>query len=226
MAEVKRRAVKIPQEQVLALKFVLAQSEEEFGALTSKLREIPARYTPPHLAAAIARKLGNTVESRALATTLLTILTAADEEEMQLETLLSRLIDSISSSPEFSDLTASHKELLRDRLIGLGQSSDAFAVALKSGGVIYDQERAYLESRILTDMRPIFSETPDETPNMVAITHELKFVFREDFQNREFFIVLDDSDLNQLSKVIERAIKKANTLRKSFGGTVPFANQS
>jgi hypothetical protein len=57
------------------------------------------------------------------------------------------------------------------------------------------------------------SSSPDEEPYGAVIVHLLKLSYHEDGDHKEFFVALDDADLKHLKEVIERAERKAKTLR-------------
>ena len=75
-----------------------------------------------------------------------------------------------------------------------------------------DGERLYCDAKILSDIRPVFSEEASEGPGSAVITHTLKLGYHEDDDHKQFFIVLDQQDLFQLWEVIDRALKKAEAL--------------
>lgn len=82
----------------------------------------------------------------------------------------------------------------------------ARTMTLEHTNLIYD-------SRIITDIRPIF---PDESDNVVQgalITQELRMTyFDSQVKLDEFRITLDQNALEELSKSIQRALNKAGAL--------------
>jgi hypothetical protein len=76
-----------------------------------------------------------------------------------------------------------------------------------------DGERLYCESKILSDIRPVFDDDPEVDPIGAVITHTLKLGYHIGREHKEFHIVLDADDLESLKSVIDRAYAKNQTLR-------------
>jgi hypothetical protein len=75
-----------------------------------------------------------------------------------------------------------------------------------------DHERVYLESRILTDIRTVFKEYKEQ-PIGAVVVHNLKITYRQNDNEKEFFVALDGSDLLNLSQEIARAETKAKEIK-------------
>jgi hypothetical protein len=75
-----------------------------------------------------------------------------------------------------------------------------------------DCERLYCGARIISDIRPVFGDSVEELPVSAVITHTLKLGYDEMREHKEFFIVLDEADLDALQDVLERAKVKGDTL--------------
>jgi hypothetical protein len=75
-----------------------------------------------------------------------------------------------------------------------------------------DQDRIYCEARIISDIRPVFSEDIKQKPVAAAITHTLNISYHESGDHKDFYVVLDQVDLEEIEKVIKRALVKNETL--------------
>lgn len=107
-----------------------------------------------------------------------------------------------------SDWTAFEKSL-REAL----SSGSALTASAKAIGVLSDHPKAFLSSRILTDLRPIFGSNVEEPPEASVIVHTLKITYREGRTTREFFVSMDGADLVKLCDDLKRATKKEESLR-------------
>lgn len=72
-----------------------------------------------------------------------------------------------------------------------------------------EYERIVTDTRILTDIRPIFDDDEDE-PNVEAaiVNHTLRFSYTSGDGDHEIHFALDAADLTKLTAQIERALKK------------------
>lgn len=104
------------------------------------------------------------------------------------------------------------KILFRERLLLVLNSENSISLAYKILDVTRNQERLFLESRILTDIRTIFKSDLVE-PLGAAITQVLKIEYLESNQRKEFFVALEPEDIEQLYSQLNRARQKADSLK-------------
>lgn len=106
------------------------------------------------------------------------------------------------------------------RLLG----AESLDIAARATDLLYEHERTvHALPRVLTDMRPVFGEDPEDPPRGVVITHTLKISYHEGRDIREFFVNLDTDQLDELIGVLGRASLKAESLKRFLGETeVPY----
>jgi len=71
---------------------------------------------------------------------------------------------------------------------------------------------------VITDLRPVFKGPPDESPAGMVLFHTLKLTYwdRQRDDRSSFDIALDENDVSNLKKLLERAEMKAKTLRSQL----------
>src|SRR5271157_4747493 len=80
--------------------------------------------------------------------------------------------------------------------------------------LLREREKLCLNTRILTDLRPIFEENITNIKNGL-ILHSLRIEFRNEENRKEIIIfALDHDDLTVLKDNIDRAFKKEDEIRK------------
>src|SRR5262249_12235531 len=84
----------------------------------------------------------------------------------------------------------------------------------KARDIIYENDRVFVDGRILTDLRPVFRANASDPPLAGVVVHTLRITYCSSEGHRRFYAVLDLDDLKKLKTVIERAIQKDNTIRK------------
>jgi hypothetical protein len=125
---------------------------------------------------------------------------------------LEDLIDGIKETP---DLKLPRKDLPKfQSLLGKLLNIDTLKTVAKAARLQRDSERLYCNAKILSDIRPVFSEDPTIRPESAVLTHALKIGYHEGGDHREFHVALDFEDLVSLGAVVHRAIAKDKTLRE------------
>jgi len=102
---------------------------------------------------------------------------------------------------------------------------NVIVVLAKANSVLYDNQRNFVESRVLTDLRPVFTTAIDSRPTLAGIVHNLKVAYLENGSQHEFFVSLDEDDLDNLFDVITRAKKKAQFLRATVSPVIPIITE-
>lgn len=105
------------------------------------------------------------------------------------------------------------------RLIGdLMHLDQSLGVSSKVLGVIGDHDHVYCRSRVLTDVRPVFSSSVSDPPAALVVVHTLRLTYHSDGDMHSFYIALDAADLEDLREQIERAVEKEKSLRTMLAG--------
>ena len=64
----------------------------------------------------------------------------------------------------------------------------------------------------MSDIRPVFAGSPGDTAGALII-HNLNISYHNGSRHKEFYVALDSDELDELKQVIERAQKKAVSLK-------------
>lgn len=89
--------------------------------------------------------------------------------------------------------------------------------AAKAGYILTQHERIFVGARILTDLRPIFHQNVSEKPGAAVIIHMLKIMQRDNHKNyQDQYFALDSNDIRSLKALIDRALKKEESLRDAM----------
>lgn len=115
-------------------------------------------------------------------------------------------------------LSDESREQFKSRLISL-LSGPYLDIATKAVSLLYDHQRAFQTARIITDIRSIFGSDVEDEPRAAILIHMLKIDYIEDRQRKELFVALDDTDIPLLIDALERAKKKAESLKRVLSST-------
>ncbi len=119
-----------------------------------------------------------------------------------------------SDEPDLAGLSSERLEALRTRFSKL-LSIESVGFLSKALTLQRDGERLFCPStKILSDIRPVFSDDAESEPAAVVVTHTLKLSYHEGTEHKHFFVVLDSIDLAQLGAVVTRALEKESTLQR------------
>ena len=87
--------------------------------------------------------------------------------------------------------------------------------AAKAGHVLTQHERVFSSAQILSDIRSIFHQNVAEKPEAALIIHMLRLTQRDRYGHlTDEYFALDSNDIRRIKTIIDRAIKKEETLKK------------
>lgn len=104
-------------------------------------------------------------------------------------------------------------ELLAKTLNG----ENNLGLSVKANDLLVQNERNFLSAKIISDIRSVFKEDEvGEKPLAAVISHTLKIEFAQEGEKSAFYIGIDESELIELRRALERAEDKACVLRNQI----------
>lgn len=117
------------------------------------------------------------------------------------------------------ELSGQDRESFEDRLIQL-LGADNIEIGLKANELLIDHEHTIHSARVLTDIRPVFGDDPENGPKAAVIVHMLKISYHDESNEvKEFYVALDTGDVDRLVDTLERADAKAKGLSETLRDT-------
>lgn len=103
------------------------------------------------------------------------------------------------------------KEKLRTRLELLLGFDKSLGISAKALDVMTEHDRIFCKARILSDIRPVFSDQLESAAAMII--HTLQIGFHQNGEHHECYFALDTDDIQKLKNIIDRAERKTNALQ-------------
>lgn len=104
-----------------------------------------------------------------------------------------------------------------DKLLSLLEYEDEVSLGFKALHLSLDFDKLFVESKIITEIRPVFDEKPELGIANSIITHSLKIEYHySDDTHKKIFVTLKSDDLQELKEQILRAEKKEQQLEVSL----------
>ncbi|HDR9081972.1 TPA: hypothetical protein QDA98_004603 [Burkholderia vietnamiensis] len=203
--------LRIPQQRKDGLIAVSKLSDDEVRRLFAELVELPVRPHGPDFAEETAQKFGYE-DKQGIALIIETLVS-----------LYAPLVASNSSIDDFvNDVVLAFDEVLQEanadeQMESLRQNLrkllrvPSFALSSKATALLYENERSFLNARILTEVRPVFSLEEDEI-GAAIITQTLKLEYFAGNEQQELFVALDADDIQGLIDKLQRAQSKQKKL--------------
>lgn len=129
-----------------------------------------------------------------------------------------------SLSDQLQEKDFGNAEKIAERVQLLYDEAIVIRRALKATSLLYESEHVYDSCRVISDIRLLFD---DEDPSLecehAIIIHRLKLARRDADGQKELYVSLTRSQLQEIKQHIDRALKKEDQMRKS--GAFTFIEQ-
>jgi hypothetical protein len=211
------RPLKVPDRHVAAFKTLLGAQEDDFTRLMSVLDAAEPANTPNELAETIQRGTDLSVsDARGLLDAVMELAALKQRSLSSSDHMAAR----VAASSQFAVDGAKGEEFMERTKLLL--NSDLIRLHGKVSSIGSEYERVFINSQILTDLRPVFNDkiAEDPEPEAALLSHTLSLHYvGSDGKHDNFYVVLDDDDLRALNQVTDRALRKSVSLRKKLGET-------
>jgi hypothetical protein len=222
-------ALRVPPESHLLIQSFLDLPDERIQAVLDGLKKAGSKFNVYDLArevsvrAKVPRRMAD-----GLVQLLAGLYTARERQDISLEAFLDDEVgpgikndlvaqaDKANAKEEIEARWTKFRQFLKVALALEG----TVGTAAKTGRVMTEHERIFVDARILTDVRPIFHQDLSEKPNAAVLVHMLRITTRDIFakQQAEYF-ALDSNDIRLMKQLLDRAIKKEETLTSLMKGS-------
>jgi hypothetical protein len=207
---------RIPEIYQKGFKFLFKLSDEIRNQLLEELKNAPDNLSLDDL----VNRLGLTLkieknEIDEIIRSILSLFALKESEDLDITTFASEIAEALKKTKDEALKPPVNFQL--ESLLSLLESP--FYIKTKATRLAAERDRILLNTRIITDVRPIFTEDISCKIKANMILHNLKIEYAESGQFKEINFALDKDDLKKLKDYIERAEKKEKVLREELKKT-------
>ncbi len=211
--------INIPKRQYATLRKLSELSDPQFAELLKELNEVEASLSVEKFTEHLSEKVKSIPKN--VITEIITLLCGLypakeknDKTSSQIATDIKETVE--DEKPEtFPQDKAATLQIRMEKLLSVDK---AIAITAKAFDVVTEHQRIFCGARIFSDIRPVFSAAADSVAAAVVL-HTLNISYHEAGNHKEFYVVLENSELEDLKEVIGRAEKKSETLQSIIENT-------
>ncbi len=148
--------------------------------------------------------------------TLASLYVSMDIANESPETFAGEVIHTIreSKDPEFH-LEEGKWDDFRQYLAEILSLDATLGVSAKASELKTEYANVFCTARIITDLRPVYGRDVLKGPTSAVVVHEARITYHEDGADatKDFYVVLDSEDIQQLRKLLARAVNKERSLK-------------
>lgn len=217
----------VPPAHKDSLVYLNATDPQQLDQLVEALQKRPLAFDPDEFVPDFQKVLGKEYGPAVLAMTL-SLSNSIQMRGLDVSRSLSEVGEVLAEPAEEdgSEFDLKRWPQTADRLKKLLELKQVKTLA-KAVDLLYDQPNVLQSTRILTDVRPVFTTT-DSSFESAVITQTLRIKYFESGEIRSLNIAIDEADIRQLIAACERAMSKSEAIRRALvptGLTIGTAGQ-
>ncbi|HEC37388.1 hypothetical protein LCGC14_0594760 [marine sediment metagenome] len=122
----------------------------------------------------------------------------------------------IMDSAKNHDIKLESEEKVRELIEIVIKMDKNIGILSKSINLSTDNQNIFFDARILTNVRHLFYNDIEKFPNYVLIQHLFRLSYVKNATPKDMFFNLNYAQLLELKDIIDRAIIKENTIKKTY----------
>ena len=208
--------LRVPEQQIANIKKLLELPDDKIKGFLNALVEAEPTFNVFDLSAEVSGKSGLPYPLTLGINRVLASLYLTRDWREPIEAFVDREVLSALKAAQTFSVEAADAEWkkLREFFVAALPIERTVGTAAKAGTVLTQHERVFIGARIMTDLRPIFHLNVSEKPDVAVVVHMLKITERDDFGHKhDQYFALDSNDIRAMKEIIERALKKEETLK-------------
>ena len=207
--------IRMPDPVVTGLKSLATLNDEQFQELHLAFESIPLRIRQPVVFDDPETKPTTIppADFSSIKLAVFPLFVSVATVPVPLSEYASDIAKSVSEhgEPLSDDLLRQLSERL-NRLFAIS----SIQVVAKAYDVLTEHGCTFSSARVLTDVRPVFGEDVEQAPGSAVIVHMLNI---DHGAEENFVVALDITDIQKLIEILERAKKKAESLKSVIAST-------
>lgn len=207
-------ALSIPKQYEQGLLTIFSLPSEEITGVISALNELNVAMKVRNIGSLVASKV-NIPKSKLeyIVNTITGLYLTQANLEVPTKVFVNDIIEALGEGQSSKALEIrANPGLYKEQLWAI-LNIDAMKVAIKAIEVLHEHQYTLRDIRIMSDVRPVFGDNLSDGPAAAVIIHTLKINYKENEEEKKFYLAMDDNDLKLLKENIARAEEKAEGLR-------------
>jgi hypothetical protein len=205
-------ALTIERYQLDDFRVIAGINPESLKRAVDRLRQLdPAPIRVDKLADMLADDLGDNQTAGAVLREAILVYGSIRQSGLNVGEVQERLREALSADPEWSEASGVNWRAVDAQFC---EFLSLPIVRLAASALDLSSEHAHLwrGARILTDIRPIFNADATDIDGAV-VSHTFRLRLETSSTRQELSVAMDESDIRELARQCERALRKAQTAR-------------
>jgi hypothetical protein len=209
------KSFKIPEQYQFGITLIIKIDEPLFNRLLSAITEVHPFVDIASLVLEISPKIEEVSinDLQEILKAIRSIYSLRIQENLKNHEIIAGLIDAVSSDDTFSQLSEEELAHFEQRLTKLLAIDGSISISSQAISLLQEYDSIFLNSRIITDVRPIFKAETKEGIAGALVVHTLKIAYQDASGSKEFYVALDSTDVKKLQEQLSQSLIEAKVIQ-------------
>ncbi|MBD2568869.1 hypothetical protein [Anabaena lutea] len=209
------KSLKIPEQYQLGITLIIKIDESLFNRLLSAITEVHPFVDIDSLVLEISPKIEEVSinDLQEILKAIRSIYSLRIQENLKNTEIITGLVNAVSSNDTFSELSSEELAHFKQRLTKLLAIDGSISISSQAISLLQEYDSIFLNSRILTDVRPVFKAEKNEGIAGALVVHTLKIAYQDASGSREFYVALDSTDVQKLQEQLSQSLLEVEVIQ-------------
>lgn len=210
----KMKSFKIPQQYQFGITLIIKIDEPLFNRLLNAITEVHPFVDIDSLVLEISPKIEEVSinDLHEILRAIHSIYSLRIQGNLKNTEIITGLINAVSSDDAFSRLSAEELAHFKQRLTKILAIDGSISISSQALILLQEYDSIFLNSRIITDVRPVFKAEKKEGIAGALVVHTLKIAYQDASGSKEFYVALDSSDVKKLQEQLSQSLIEAKVI--------------
>lgn len=207
---------KVPEQYLNGLEKLAILDDKVIKNLLQSIETVPLTFDLQKIVSFAETKYGVEADSAAeIVDFIVSLYFYARNENIDCDTIVDAICENLKEDSP-TNLSARYIAKLKNRLLKFLSISSFLEIVYQASNLLPENENILTDSRLLTDVRPIFKEEISNGISGSLISHVLRLQYENINGSQEIFLSLSSSNIEQLIEELQQSLTKELTLQKTF----------
>jgi hypothetical protein len=206
----------VPEEYLTGLEKLATLDDEVIENILQSLETAPLTFDIQEIALFAKNQHGiDATETSEVLSFIASLYSFGRNEYISFDVIVDALGKSLENETPIK-LSTVEISKIRSRLMIFLNTSSSLKITYEASTLFPEHENILSDSRLLTDIRPIFKEEISTGVSGLLISHVLRLKYENISGSQEIFLSLRSSDIEQLIEELQESLTKELTLKQTF----------
>ncbi|WP_143046454.1 hypothetical protein [Trichormus sp. NMC-1] len=209
------KSLKIPQQYEFGITLIIKIDEPLFNRLLKAITEVHPFVDIDSLVWEISPKIEEVPidDLQEILKAIRSIYSLRIQENLKNSEIITGLVNAVSSDDTFSEFSSQELAHFQQRLTKILAIDGSISISSQAISLLQDYDSIFLNSRIITDVRPVFKTETKEGIAGALVVHTLKIAYQDASGSKEFYVALDSTDVKKLQEQLSQSLIEADVVQ-------------